>query len=354
MREKRQKSQTTMTLIDHIRELRVRLVASALILVIAGVGVYFLYEPILSILRSPLDAPLYYSTPAGSFAFVMQICFMGALAVTIPVIVYNLIMFVRPAFQAAIPKRRVYLTSLLSGVLAAAGAAFGFLVIIPGALHFFAGFQVDGLSALISADSYLSFVTNVIITFIIVFQIPLVLTFIDRIKPLTPKSLFKAEKWVILASLIISFLVPFALDITTSLLIALPIILLYNLSIASILIHHARVARKERKMERVMLEQNLAAMPNSSLALHAITFESLVGNSLIEPSPVVDTNEQTIVAQHVRRNRGGTMDIRRTNGPAPVVTPAPWVRRIHDPIPLSERAKIISDIRPVSNGRVTA
>lgn len=355
MRDTRQKSQTTMTLIDHIRELRVRLLVSALILVIAGVGVYFLYEPILALLRSPLGTPLYYSSPAGSFAFVMKICFMGALAITIPIIVYNLIMFIRPAFVAAIPKRRVYMTSLASGVLAAAGATFGFLVIIPGALHFFAGFQVDGLSALISADSYLSFVTNVIITFILVFQLPLVLTFIDRIKPLTPKSLFKAEKWVILGSLIISFLVPFALDITTSILIALPIIVLYNLSIVAILMHHARVATRQRKMERVMLEKGLAAMPNSSLALSEVTFESLVGSSFIEPtSHSVMLSEQTIVAQHVRRNRSGVMDIRPSRGPAPVVTPAPWVHRIHDPIPLSERAKIISDIRPVSNGRVAA
>lgn len=326
------------TVVDHLKELQKRFFVSAIALVAAGVAVYFFYEPILTLLRSPLGAPLYYSNPAGSFAFVMKICFMGALAVTIPIIVYNIIMFIRPAFEKALPVRRVYLTTLFSALLAMAGAAFGFLFIIPGALHFFAGFQVDGLSALISADAYLGFVTNVIITFILVFQLPLLIAFIDTIKPLTPKKLLGAEKWVILGSLVVSFLVPFALDITTSLLIALPIIALYNLSILVVVIRHVQAKRRERAKQQAALSVSL--IPSSSLSLNELAFEDLVGEQVVTTISSSPTSLPS--AQH----NGSVMDVRTVSTrPAPVV-PAPWVHRVHDQIAIDPRARVISDVRP--------
>ena len=344
MRKKLRDSQPATTVIDHIRELQKRLFVSVIALIVAGIAVYLFYEPILTLLRSPLDAPLYYTSPAGSFAFVMKICLMGALAVTIPVIIYNIIMFVRPAFIAALPLRRVYLTTLFSAGLALAGAAFGFFFIIPGALHFFAGFQVDGLSALISADSYLGFVTNAIITFIILFQLPLVIAFIDTIKPLKPQSLFKAEKWVILGSLVISFLVPFALDLTTSLLIALPIIALYNLSIVIVVARHSQAKRRILAAERSM--QNVARIPSSDLSLSDISFESLLGE--LPVTPVVQAQPVLVAAPAaiISKDRRPGMDIRpRQVKPAPVA-PAPWVHRVHEQIAPNPRARIISDMAP--------
>lgn len=335
-------AQPATTVVDHVKELRKRFFVSAIALIVAGVAVYFFYEPILALLRSPLGAPLYYTSPAGSFAFVMKICFMGALAVTIPVIIYNIIMFVRPAFEKALPLRRVYTTTILSALLALAGAAFAFLFIIPGALHFFAGFQVDGLSALISADAYLGFVTNVIITFILVFQLPLLIAFIDTIKPLTPKKLLGMEKWVVLGSLVISFLVPFALDITTSLLIALPIIVLYNLTIVLIVIRHAQI--KQRELRTFRATQHISRIPSSTLALSELSFEDLVGDiayTQTQPqlakkyttAPVVPTIDRPV------------MDINRHARPQ-IVEPAAWVHRVHDQIAPNPRARIISDIQP--------
>lgn len=318
-------------LLDHIRELQRRLLISFVALVLSGTLIYFFYTPILNFLRSPLNAPLFYSTPAGSFSFVMKICFMGALAIAIPVIVFNLIMFIRPAFSKAVPVRRVVATSAFSAILAFTGAAFGFYYILPGALHFFAGFQVSGLSALISADSYLGFVTNVIITFILVFQIPLLIGFIDRIKPLDPKKLIKNEKWVVLGSLIIAVLVPFAFDLVTTLLIALPIVILYNLSILIIVLQHAYARRQEKASQPRV---NLSTIPSSNLAFEELSFEELVGETASTPAasqaPVVAINKQAV------------MDIRRVNTAPATVQPADWVNRVHDPIPLNPRARLVS------------
>lgn len=346
----KQHEQSATTVAQHIKELRTRLAISLLALVIAGVAVYLVYEPLLSLLRAPLNAPLYYNTPAGSFSFIMKICFMGALAITIPLIIYNLIMFIRPAFEENIPKRRVYLTAAMSAFLGFSGAAFAYYFIIPGALRFFAGFQVQGLSALISADSYLNFVTNAIITFILLFQLPLLIVFIDSIKPLPPKRLVAMEKWVVLGSLIISFLVPFALDITTSLLIALPIIVLYNIAFIAVLARHSHTKRRIRAFERSM--NNVARIPSSSLTLSSLSFEDLISSETPatgdhhSSAPVHSLTTATAIKPISNPQRRVGMDIRPATSRPQKVMPAEWVHRVHDPVALPPKAKIISDIGP--------
>jgi sec-independent protein translocase protein TatC len=332
-------SRSAMTLYDHIRELQMRLFVSVIALAVAGLAVYVFYEPLLELLRSPLGTPLYYSTPAGSFAFVMKICFMGALIITTPIIVYNLIMFVRPAFEKSLPIKRVLSTTLSSAFLAIAGAIFAFTCILPGTLSFFAGFQVEGLSALISADDYLNFVTNIIITFVIVFQLPLLIIFIDSIKPLSPKKLFGMEKWVILGSLVISLLTPFTYDPVTSLLIALPIVVLYNLSIIIVLLKHAIVARRERATAREIVFQptkQTMPLPEPSLA-----FNNLFANDLIDKTP--KNFEQLTPAPVIVPRRAG-MDIRPTRSrPAPVVS-ITSANNKPKPVKLSTQVRLISDI----------
>ena len=242
------------TLLDHVRELQKRLIATVAVFVVGSVIGYLLFEQIVNILRAPLGQELYYSTPAGSLGFIVKICTMVGVAFALPTLVYNIMMFLRPAFGRAMSIKQAYFLAAGSVFLAFSGIAFGYYLIIPGALHFFAGFQFNGLTALITADSYLSFVTNVIITFTIVFQIPLLMVLIDRIKPLTPKRLFANEKYIILAGLVISLFVPFAFDLTTSLLIALPIVVLYNISIVMIMWQH-NYSRRQQEIE----SRNLAA-----------------------------------------------------------------------------------------------
>lgn len=266
MRGKKQQSIEQQTLLSHVRELQIRLLVTGVVLVGAGVFAYLYYAQILDLLRAPLNAPLYYNSVSGSFAFVMKICMVAGIAVSVPLIVYNFIMFVRPAFIEVFTRKRVFLMTIGSVVAAAAGAVFGFTFVIPGALRFFSGFQVNGLNELISADSYLNFVINTLITFILIFQLPIIVSLIDRIKPISPRAMIKGEKWALLGSLIISFVVPFAMDFMTQLLIAAPIFILYNLSFVVVVFQHSytrkvqkTVAKKETKT--IQRAQKLANKP---------------------------------------------------------------------------------------------
>lgn len=302
MKRRHAESSDQQVMMDHIRELQKRLLVCVVVLAAAGFAGYLYYEQIFAILRTPLGADLYYSSPSGSFSFVMKICAMVGITVALPVIIYNLIMFLRPAFTKTIGLRQIFGLTIGSVGLAAAGAAFGYLFIVPSALHFFEGFQVDGLSALITADSYLGFVINVIITFVIVFQIPLVMTLIDRIKPITPRKLFSMEKYVILGGLIISLFVPFAMDLTTSLLIALPIVALYNISIVAIVWQHALARRHERRA---------ALSRPTDLTVDDSIFSDMFPEAAL--ATLVDDEKPSVLVATDRTVSRAGMEIRRVN-----------------------------------------
>ncbi len=228
------------TLNGHVHELLMRLFAISLVLLASGIVFYIFYKPVLAFLGSPLDAPLYYSSPGGGFMFVMKISLMGAIIVSIPVVSYNIMMFIRPAFSKLVSMKKIITTTILSTVLAITGAAFAFYYVVPKSLEFFAGYQVSGLNALISADSYLNFITGVISMFALIFQIPLAISFIDHIKPFNTGKMLKADKYVIVGSLILTLIQPFIYDLLTQLMIAGSIIAIYNLSIAIVAIQHLR------------------------------------------------------------------------------------------------------------------
>lgn len=288
-------------MLDHVKELRLRLFICVAVLIIGGVVGYFFYEPLLQWLKSPLVADLYYTTPAGSFNFIMKVAAMVGIALAIPVIIYQLMMFIRPALKKGFSKLRISGYTALSIMLAIAGAAFAFYLILPGALNFFAGFQVEGLSALIGADSYLSFVTNVLITFMIVFQIPLLLVIIDHVKPIQPRKLLKAEKYVILGGLLVSFFVPFALDLVTSLLIALPIIALYNLSIVVIVWRHAVLRRKKAQIN---VEKQYELALDDALIADFFAQKS----EMVTPEPVHSIGGLKGFAMDFHRSRQNSID----------------------------------------------
>ena len=242
-----QNQEPKQTLNDHLRELRTRLFACILTLVVTGTIIYFFYEPILKILSSSLGSKLYYNTPSGGFSFIMNICFTGALIITIPVIIFNIIMFVRPAFGEIITAKRVASLTLSSTLLAIAGTIFAFFCILPQTIAFFDGFQINGLSALIGVDNYLSFVNSLILVFAVVFQIPLLILFADTINPISIKSLLKMEKWVVIISIVVAIIAPFNYDLLSTVFVSLPIIVLYNLSILIVSMRHKSKEHKDDK-----------------------------------------------------------------------------------------------------------
>jgi len=216
---------------QHLQELRARLGWCALALGIgAGFG-YVLRGPVIGLLEHPLGQTLFYTSPMGSFDFVMRICLLVGFLAALPVMVYQALRFIEPALPKTLSLKLVWGTVLASLGLAAAGVAFGYLVSLPAALHFFNQVGTGNLHALITADQYFSFVINYLCVFAAVFQLPLLLLFINRITPLGPHKLRRFRKYVIVGSFAIALISPSAPDPLSQIILALPIIALYEVSI---------------------------------------------------------------------------------------------------------------------------
>lgn len=340
------------TMIHHIREIQLRLLSVVGVLIIGMIVGYVYYEPLFEFMKAPLNAPLHYMSPAGSFTFIIKICLMVGTVVALPVVVYNIIMFVQPALQKRLSRLRVYLTTAASLLLAVGGGAFGYFVILPLALRFFYKFQVDGLVAIISADEYFRFVVSVIVTFVLIFQLPLLMSLADHITPLPPKKLLKFEKYIIVGSIFIGVVVPFALDPTVQLLIASPIIILYNLSIVIVALQHY-VRRRAKNAVRHKTTQPLSVPRVADAPMPRPVVDRPVPQPVqIQPvspikRPVVT---QSSIKQSQRRSIDGTMRPRLRT--APVVAP---VRSNATPIVKPRSApsrRLITDMRPTSRPAV--
>ena len=171
-----------------------------------------------------------------------------------------------------------------------------------------------------------------IITFVIVSQIPLIIAFIDTIHPLSPRQLLRLEKWVIIGSLVIALLAPFTYDFVTSILIAVPIIVLYNLSIIIVVMKHAR----KKSAAKVKARHTVAEKPTASENPPTLP-------PTFTPSPL---SEYLISEQPAMQPRRVFMDISRSNTRPQPVTPAAWVReREIKRSQLNQHVRLISDIR---------
>jgi sec-independent protein translocase protein TatC len=188
-------------------------------------------EPVITALQRPLGQELFYTSPQGGFDFVVRVSMLIGLFLTLPVAVYNLLRFIEPALSRPLGRRLPVLAVSSSVVLTLAGAAFAYFVGLAAALHFFASVGSPDLHALIGADRYFSFVLAYVATFAVVFHLPLLLLLINHVTPLGPGALTRWRKWVIVGSFAVALVIPSAPDPLSQVILAIPLIALYELSI---------------------------------------------------------------------------------------------------------------------------
>ncbi len=215
---------------DHVKELRKRLLWVILAIGISAGIAYAFHAPIIKVLQKPLGSPLFYTSPAGSFNFIVKLSMIIGMFIALPMIVYQLLAFISPALPKPLKKGRIARIIISSFLLALGGIAFGFFIMIPMSLHFFAGYSSEQIQPLISANEYLSYVMNNLILFALAFQIPLIILFINWIKPIGPRKLLRYQKHIVVGSFALALVLPFTYDPISQFIVALPIVFLYYLS----------------------------------------------------------------------------------------------------------------------------
>ena len=189
----------TMGLLEHLEELRSRIIVIAIAVALAAVAGFLLADPIIALLRAPLDdmgAELIQTGVGEAFGVTVQLALVSGIAFAMPVILYEIWAFVTPGLTR--PERRLVWPLLaVAVVLFAAGVALGY-VLLPLAIGFLLDFQIAGVEPLLGLGDYIGFVTLFLLAFGVALQFPVILFLLARVGILSYAFLSSRRRWVIL------------------------------------------------------------------------------------------------------------------------------------------------------------
>jgi len=219
----------------HLEELRKRLITS---FIAVGVGFALSYgfkEKLFQILTQPLisvmdqgETLIYTGLPEAFFTF-LKVSFLSGLMIASPVIIYQFWMFVAPGLYDR-EKRLLIPIVILSTFFFVGGALFGYFIVFPLGFDFFLGFATETIRPLPSMKEYLSFSAKLLLAFGLVFELPLVITFLAKLGIVTVPFLKKNRKYALLLFFVgAAILTP--PDVVTQIMMALPLMILYEISI---------------------------------------------------------------------------------------------------------------------------
>jgi sec-independent protein translocase protein TatC len=233
-----------MTFWEHLEELRSRLLKMGAATLCGGVGAWFLKERILNWLVGPFSTAwqqqgfkqkpqLHFPNPAGLFIAYIKLTVISGMLMAMPVIFYQLWAFIAPGLYAK-EKRFALPFVFISTLLFAAGAYFGMAVAFPAGFQYllgFAGHLPDfDIEPTIMVDDYVEFIARSLIAFGAVFELPVVVFFLTIAGVVNHTHLLKFFRYFVVVAFIISAVLT-PPDILSQFLLAVPLILLYCVSI---------------------------------------------------------------------------------------------------------------------------
>ena len=219
---------SSMSVVDHLSELRTRLVIAIVAIIIGTLGAYYYVEDILQILVAPAGK-LYYTKPTEAFFTYMKISLVAGCVVSSPVWFYQIWAFIVPALSKG-EKKVTFMVVPTAVVLFVVGVLFSYYLVLPMAIQFFIGFGTDELQPLFSIGQYIDFVIAFILPFGITFELPLILIALGVLGILSSDRLREYRKMFILLAFIIGAAISPTPDMLSQTMIAGPMILLYEIS----------------------------------------------------------------------------------------------------------------------------
>ena len=233
-------------LVDHLDELRSRLMVSLTAFGVALGLCFWRNDLVLEVMNKPLHGkePITLS-PAEAFTTTLTLSCYAALILTLPVLLYQLYAFIIPAFGK---RERKVVTPLVAMVpmLFVAGAVFAYFVVMPAALSFLLNFNADEFNTEIRAKDYYGFAAMTLASVGVLFQVPVGVLAMTRLGVVTPHQLRAKRRYAYLGCTIVAALLP-GVDPVTMIIETIPLILLFEGSVllASLLGHAAPEAEPE-------------------------------------------------------------------------------------------------------------
>ena len=241
-----------MPLREHLRELRSRLIRCAIAITLGAVAGWFLYDPLITALKAPLDhvaaqrgvlVDINYGEIASPFNLKLKISFLLGVAVASPVWLYQLWAFIVPGLTKR--EKRYALGFVAAAVpLFASGLGLAWMV-LPNAIVFFAEFVPAKSTQLIDADRYLTFVTQIFLAFGIAFVVPLLLVALNMVGVLSGRSLANAWRIAVFLVFLFAAIASPSPDAGSMIALAVPMVGLYLIAVGIALLNDRRRRRND-------------------------------------------------------------------------------------------------------------
>ena len=222
-----------LTVVGHLSELRQRIIISLVAVLIIAFFTFMRAGDIIQILKYPsqgiIDKLVFFS-PTEAFSAYFKVAFFSALVLGSPVLLYQLWAFLSPAIGGPFKKHAAIF--LVSGTLAfILGVSFGYFFLLPAAIKFLLGFSSGVLVPMISVSEYLSFVIGLLLACGLVFEMPVLSFLLAKIGILDYRLLRKNWKYAVVIIFIIAAIVTPTPDAFNMCLMAMPMLILYEISI---------------------------------------------------------------------------------------------------------------------------
>lgn len=224
-----------MSLMDHLRELRRRLCYCVAAAFVGFCVCMFFVEPIFNVLTKPLIAALppgstaMYTTLPEAFFTRMYIAFMTGLFLVSPLIFYEIWAFISPGLYDE-EKRFIIPVALISAIFFVGGGLFCYYIVFHYAFQFFMSFATEQIVAAPKISDYLDFVMKLLLAFGLIFEMPIFTFFLARMGAVTAQRMRSVRRYAILVIFIVAAILT-PPDVVSQLLMAVPMLLLYEISI---------------------------------------------------------------------------------------------------------------------------
>lgn len=237
MSQARTTPEAEMPFLDHLDELRSRLIWSLLAIGVGAVVGFLLvtHFDVLSLLIAPIEpflngSKLKYLSPTDPFFITLKLALLVGFLLALPIVVYHIWSFLSPALVPS--ERRVIVPSLYLGlVLFMLGVAMAYYVVLPITLQFTMGFQTGSLEQSIVVSEYLRVVTRLLLAFGIVFELPIVILVLSVLGVVTPEFLAAKRRHAIVGITILASVITPGDVVAVTILMMIPLLLLYEMSI---------------------------------------------------------------------------------------------------------------------------
>jgi sec-independent protein translocase protein TatC len=240
---------------EHLVELRRRITWSAVSVLVCTGAAFAFHKQILLLLMRPAQGfegvaagkPIY--TEMTEFiGIAMKVSLLSGVVLAMPFVLYQMVMFVAPGLT---PSERRYLYTLLpvSLLVFAAGAAFGYRILFPPAVRFLLTFGSDIATPFIRIGNYVNLMLSLFFWMGLLFETPVVLFFLARIGVVTPEWLGKQRRYAVVVAFILGALITPTFDPVNQAMVAIPIVVLYEVGIWL-----AKIGRKVRRSAQARLE----------------------------------------------------------------------------------------------------